>query len=168
MRTSRQRKLWISFLLTAPGVTALAVYVMAGFPGKSAEESFARFKPSEEVARNALEAALRSWQKGEPPGKLAGLNSPAIILNDTCRQPGQTLAHFTIVGEAPGDGPRCFAVRVSLSNPDEEQRLRFVVYGVDPLWVYRYEDYEMYMHWECGREERERERKAALANKNSE
>jgi hypothetical protein len=168
MRTTVQRKLWLSFMLAAPGVAALAVYVMASFPGKSAEESFARFKPSEEVAQSALEAALRSWQKGEPPGELAGPKSPAIILNDTFRQPGQTLAHFKILGEAPGDGPRCFAVRVSLRNPDEEQSLRFVVYGVDPVWVYRYEDYEMYMHWECGREERERERKAAAAKTKSE
>jgi hypothetical protein len=169
MRTSIRRKLWLSFLLATPGVAALAVYVMAGFPkGKTSEEGFARFKPSEEAARSALEAALRSWQKGEPLGKLVGPNGTAVVLNDTCRQPGQTLEQFRILGEAPGDGPRCFAVRVSLRNPDEEQRLRFVVYGVDPLWVFRYEDYEMYMHWECGREERERDRKAAIAKKNSE
>jgi hypothetical protein len=157
MKLTIQRKFWLSLLLAGPGVVALALYGIASFSeGSSATSSFARFTPSEESARNALEAALRSWQLRNPPGKVAGSNSPEVMLVDTCRRPGQTVEHFTILGEAAGDGPRCFAVRVCLSNPDEEQHLRFVVFGVDPLWVYRCEDYEMMIRWECGREERNR------------
>lgn len=162
-----QRKFWLGLLFAGPGVIALAVYGIASFTEEIREDrsGFARFTPTEETARQALEAALRFWQNGHPSGKVDGFDNPKIILVDTCRLPGQTLEQFTILGEAAGEGPRCFAVRVNLSNPTEEQRLRFVVYGIDPLWIYRYEDYEMMTRWECGREER---RKAAALQKTGE
>ena len=56
---------------------------------------------------------------------------------------------YAILGEVPCDGPRCFAVRLNLEGPTEVQEVRFVLYGIDPLWVVRYEDYEMIIHWEC-------------------
>lgn len=113
-----------------------------------------RFVPAAEKARQALEDALRSWHHGHPAGRLEGRANPEVIVVDTCRRPEQILDRFTILGEAPGEGPRCFAVRIHLRNPDETQRLRFVVFGIDPLWVYRYEDYEMMIHWQCGQDER--------------
>ncbi len=112
-----------------------------------------RFVPAPDLARHALEEALRSWQQGRPPGRIEGLAHPEVILVDNCRRPEQTLEQFTILGETPGEGPRCFAVRLRLQNPEETQRLRFVVFGIDPLWVYRYEDYEMMIHWQCGADE---------------
>lgn len=135
-------------------VSPLCLWLAAGCAALTAgctERSTERYVPPAEPARQALEAALRSWQRGQPPGKLED-TSPTIQLVDNCRKEGQTLRGFTILGEAPGEGPRCFAVRLQLENPDEEQRTRFVVFGIDPLWVYRYEDYEMMIHWECGRD----------------
>jgi hypothetical protein len=123
--------------------------------GCGRDRSAARFVPPALTARQALESALRCWQEGRPPGKVEGVSHPEIILVDNCRRPEQTLERFTILGETAGDGPRCFAVRLRLQNPSEEQRLRFVVFGVDPMWVYRYEDYEMMIHWQCGQVERE-------------
>ncbi|HZV03970.1 MAG TPA: hypothetical protein VE999_02675 [Gemmataceae bacterium] len=128
------------------GCTLLA----AGCQGGPSTE---RFVPAPERARQALEQALRSWQQGKPPGKLEALANPEVILVDTCRRPEQTLDQFTILGEAPGEGPRCFAVKLRLQNPEGTQRVRFVVFGDDPLWVYRYEDYERMIHWECGSDE---------------
>jgi hypothetical protein len=131
----------------APICLGLAA-VCAVAAGCSDDRSNARYVPPAEAARQALKAALRSWQEGRPAGKLEG-TSPAVILVDNCRSPGQGLTDFTILGEAPGEGPRCFAVRLRLDNPAEERRVRFVVFGIDPLWVFRYEDYEMMIHWEC-------------------
>jgi hypothetical protein len=37
-------------------------------------------------------------------------------------------------------------VRLHLDNPAAEERAKFVVFGIDPLWVYRQEDYEMLIH----------------------
>jgi hypothetical protein len=120
----------------------------------SDDKSFRRYMPQAETARQALDAALRSWKGGRPPGEVEA-GPPRICLVDNCRRPEQTLEGYTILGEAPGEGPRCFAVRLVLQNPDEEQRVRFVVFGIDPLWVYRYEDFEMMIHWQCGRDEGE-------------
>jgi hypothetical protein len=113
-----------------------------------ADNSHDRYVPAPDRARAALEAALRGWQSGQPPGPVEGA-SPPIQVVDSHRQPGQLLRSFTVLGEAPGDGPRCFAVRLVLDEPAEERRARFVVVGIDPLWVFRYEDYEMMAHWQC-------------------
>jgi len=135
-----------SWLIVGCALTALGCH---GGP------TTARFIPATETARQALEAALRSWQQGRPAGKLETLSNPQVILVDRCRRSEQTLEQFNILGEVPGEGPRCFAVRLRLQNPEETQRVRFVVFGEDPLWVYRYEDYEMMIHWQCGPDERE-------------
>ena len=153
MKITLPRKALLCLLLAGPGSVALVVYGIANVPARTeVDRKVARFTPPAEAAQSALEATLRSWQKGDPPGKVVGLHDPEVILVDTCRRPGQIVKRFTVLGEAAGDGPRCFAVRVSLSNPSEEQRLRFVIFGVDPLWIYRYEDYEMMIRWECGRD----------------
>jgi hypothetical protein len=75
-------------------------------------------------------------------------SAPAIHLVDTHHQPGQMLSAFSVLGPTTGDAHRCYAVRLSLDNPREEVRARFVVLGLDPLWVMRYEDYEMVSHWD--------------------
>ena len=36
-----------------------------------------------------------------------------------------------------------------VDHPREERRARYVVLGQAPMWVFRYEDYEMMTHWEC-------------------
>jgi hypothetical protein len=114
--------------------------------------------PPAETARQALEAGLKAWQNGGRPERLEG--GPAVEVVDTLRRPGQKLKKFTVLGEVPGDGPRCFAVRLHLEAPAEEQRVRFVLVGIDPVWVFRYEDYEMLAHWECGAGGRPRAAKA--------
>jgi hypothetical protein len=140
-------------------VSALGSWLIIGCAltavGCDSGPSTARFVPAPERARQALEQALRSWQTGKPPGKLEAVANPQVILVDTCRRSEQTLDQFTILGETPGEGPRCFAVKLGLQNPEETQRVRFVVFGEDPLWVYRYEDFEMMIHWECGSDQRE-------------
>src|SRR5262245_59280802 len=106
-----------------------------------------RFIPSEETARQALEAALTAWRQGQPPGRVEGA-SPAAPPGDSHRRTGQKLRRYQILGPVPGDGPRVFVVRLALENPAEEQKVRFVVLGLDPLWVFRQEDFDMLAHWE--------------------
>ena len=61
---------------------------------------------------------------------------------------GRRPTSFTVLGLAPGDGPRVFTVKLTLDRPAEETRVRYVVIGVDPIWVIRHEDYDMMAHWE--------------------
>jgi hypothetical protein len=111
-------------------------------------QSSSRYFPAEPIARRALETALTAWQDGQGPGQ-ADTGPPVIQVVDTHRRPGQTLESYEILGEVMADGPRCYTVRLSLDNPSEEQKVRFVVLGIDPLWVFRQEEFEMILHWEC-------------------
>jgi len=108
-----------------------------------------RYTPSAEDARLALEQSLLAWQRGEPAGPV---ESPDLQLQvyvvDSHRVRDQKLVRFEILGEAPGEGPRTFAVKLHLTNPEEVQDVRYYVVGITPLWVFRREDYEMITHWE--------------------
>lgn len=107
------------------------------------------FVPNLETAQKALESVLQAQQAGESAFPVSG-TKPAVYLVDSRQQqkPDQRLAGFEILGEIASDSPRCFVVRLSLTNPDAEVRERYVINGIDPLWVYRQEDYELLMHWE--------------------
>jgi hypothetical protein len=107
-----------------------------------------KFVPSEETAEGTLQTALLAWKNGKSPPAQVQASSPAVQLVDTHYQPGQKLVAFTVLGPTTGDAERCYAVRLTMDNPREEIRVRFVVLGLDPLWVMRYEDFERVAHWE--------------------
>jgi hypothetical protein len=129
----------------------------ACFVGCGNSNCFDRYVPAESRARQALEAALMAWQRGGPPVPVA-LNSVAIEFVDRDYRAGKHLRAFTILGEVPGDVARCFAVLLKLDDTQEEKRVRFVVVGLEPLWVHRYEDFEVLTHWgQCSEEEKPRD-----------
>jgi hypothetical protein len=103
--------------------------------------------PPVDKARSVLETALKAWQADGGVGALPN-TQPVIFVSDCSRKPGQKLDQFEILGEAPGDSPRCFAVRLVLANPREELTTRYIILGIDPIQVYRHEDFEMLLHWD--------------------
>jgi hypothetical protein len=121
-----------------------------------------RYYPPEDRAQQALEAALTGWQQGAPTGEVPGISNPVVQLADSHRSPTQHLKAFTILGVAPGEGPRVFTVRLTLENPTAELKARFVVIGIDPVWVFRHEDYEMMSMWCPPTERGKAEPKSAL------
>lgn len=125
---------------------SIVLAIAAGCGGRS-DSGHARFIPGDESARQALTAALAAWQNGQAPGTLGDSPVPVEVI-DTERRRGQRLTGFSILGEVAGIGPRCFLVRLALDSPREDRRVRFVVLGQNPLWVMRFEDYEMIAHWE--------------------
>jgi hypothetical protein len=129
---------WCCLALAAVGLLACA--------GCSNRGLDTRYVPVADKAQRAVEAALDAWKEGRAPRPV---DNVAVHVADSHRKPGQRLRRYVILGEAPGDGPRCFAVRLSLESPQEELRARYVVFGLGPLWVYRHEDFEMLGHWEC-------------------
>jgi hypothetical protein len=106
-----------------------------------------RFVPAPELARAALEAVLADWKAGLPLGPIDRL-AVKVQITDNQRKPGQLLDDFEILGEVPGATARCFAVRLKLREPFAEEKVRYAVFGIDPLWVFRQEDLEMLGHWE--------------------
>ena len=98
------------------------------------------FNPPSNKARTALEAALNYWQAGNPPGTVPG-TSPHVEVLDSKWKSGQKLSSFEILDEEAGSEPRFFKVRLTLAQ-GPPQEVRYAVMGIDPLWVYREEDYK--------------------------
>src|SRR5262245_12832736 len=118
---------------------------LSGCGSKNAVSS--RFVPSPQTARKAIESALEAWQKGQPTGGIAN-TTPKVQVVDENRPAGQRLARFEILGEVPGSGPRTFSVKLETENPAAVENTRYVVVGIDPLWVFRQFDYDKMAHWE--------------------
>lgn len=106
-----------------------------------------RFRPASDVAKAALSAALNRWMTGGNES-LHLKGDIAVELIDKQRPPGQRLKSFRVVGEVSGDGGRWFEVELTLVDPDEVAHDRYVVVGINPLWVFRQADYEMLQHWD--------------------
>jgi hypothetical protein len=121
----------------------LLVLALVGCAGGSGYE---RYVPAADRARTALEAALESWRNGQAPGLITA-DALNIHVVDSARRPGQKLADFEVLGLAAGDSPSCYAARLRLQQPAEELVARFVVLGIDPIYVLRYEDFVMMEHW---------------------
>lgn len=127
--------------------------------GCGQSDSSSRFIPSPSAAQSALESGMEAWKNGEPVGPVAG-TKPVVHVVDSHRKPGQSLVSYEILGEVPGNAPRCFAVKAKLVDPEAEERLRYIVVGIDPLWIFSQEDYDLLTHWEHPMEERKSSKKS--------
>ena len=97
--------------------------------------------PGADKARGALEKALTAWKNGEPCGKIQA-DSPAIQVVDKVWQAGGKLAAFEILKAEDKPGPRWFSVKLTLVGSAEPQEVAYAVLGIDPLWVFREEDFK--------------------------
>ena len=136
-----------------PLMTALRIFAAASLIGiagcegglKSGHE---RYVPAPVKAQATVATVLESWQRGEPVGEIKGVSAPKVFVVDSFRRDGQTLERFDILGEVAGHTQRTYLVKLTLANPVAEEKVRFAVLGIDPLWVYRHEDLELLIHWE--------------------
>lgn len=126
-------------------VLLLAVMVLGIGCGRTPTN--ADYIPSVEKSRDALKTVLEAWKAGQPTGPVRG-TSPVIHVTDSSRRDDQVLESYEILGSVPGNAARCMAVRLKLSGSSEEKRERYVVVGIDPVWVFRHEDYDLLLHWE--------------------
>lgn len=125
---------------------ALALVGLAGC-GRSSP-GYERYVPSAARAQEALEQVLSAWKDGRPVGPLASRSEPVTIqVADSRRKPGQRLVGYDLLGEVSGEGPRTFVVRLKLANPTDQLVVRYYLVGIDPLWVFRQEDFEAVVHW---------------------
>lgn len=129
--------------MTRAASLALVALLVAGCSRAQRNEDFV---PPEDAARAALEAYLRAWVQGQTAQAVPD-TSPPVMCMDELRQKGRTLKRYTILGPTPADAPLCFAVQLELGSPDQNVRERYVVVGIDPVWVWRYDDYLMITHW---------------------
>ena len=107
----------------------------------------AKFIPSPKRAEDALSQAMEAWKAGKPAGEIVG-TKPEIYVTDNHRHRKRELGSFKILGETPGRSGRTYAVELVLKQPDEKVKTEYTVVGIDPLWIFRREDFELLMHWD--------------------
>lgn len=150
--TTPRRRTVIIRLTTSAGFgkqtlrLALATLALALGGCRSRPEGFERYVPAPGPARAAVAAVLDAWREGQPLGEGVGPRGDVHVV-DNQRRAGQKLARYEILGEVSADHARAFAVRLILTGPDEEKVVRLLAVGLDPLWVFRQEDFEMIAHW---------------------
>ncbi|HEV3121407.1 MAG TPA: hypothetical protein VGY53_05870, partial [Isosphaeraceae bacterium] len=125
---------------------------LAGCQARSGEAEQARHIPTLENAKAAVTATLSAWKEGRRGASISA-KGPKVEVVDSYRKPDRPLMSFIILGPIEVERARCFAVRLSFANPEEEQVVRYVVFGEDPIWVFRQEDAERLSHWEHKMEE---------------
>jgi hypothetical protein len=122
-------------------------FVLAGLSGCETPPAPIPIVPDEAKGRQAVEAMMATWKEGHQTGILES-TSPRVQVVDTHRKPGQKLAGFEILSQSADSRVRTFSVRLALLEPEERPIVRFLVVGIDPVLIFRQEDYELLMHWE--------------------
>jgi hypothetical protein len=115
--------------------------------GCGSSNSEARYVPEATVARKALTAAMTAWQHNGGTSLVLDDNTPIEVI-DKHRRPGQALSKFNILGEVSGDGGRWFQVELHFDRPAQTEHARYIVVGINPLWIFRQQDYELLGHWD--------------------
>lgn len=105
------------------------------------KSDFESYIPPAESARANLANAMEGWLKGLSPGE-SGSARPEVHVVDQTRRADQRLVRYEILGEVPAENARAFAVRVTYDGADRPDVVRFFAIGVDPMWIFRQEDYE--------------------------
>lgn len=99
-----------------------------------------KYTPSENTARQALEAALTQWRDGQAKPAQFSQGKTKVEVVDQAWSDGQKLQSFEIQNEESGGaGPRIFTVKLKTSKG--EQTVKYYVLGIDPLWIYSEPDY---------------------------
>lgn len=132
--------------MTRPHTIRLSLMLAAGFASAAfaagCGASSRAYAPTETAAREALEASLSAWQKGEKPARLAS-GTPPVQVSDFQWDSGQALESYKILAEEPdeGDATKRFSASLKLKTSKDETKTRYVVLGREPMLVYREEDY---------------------------
>ena len=130
------------------GLVVLVFGLSIAAPGCARKRRPEDYTPAATLAQTALQEVLEAWQNQRPVRKQLGEHLPTIEPVDRYRSPGQILRSYKILGEVSGSAGRTFEVELELDRPSQRRHDRYVVIGIEPLWVYHQSDYEMMCHWE--------------------
>ncbi len=102
--------------------------------------------PSSAAARQALQAALDAWKAGKPASSLAGLE-PKIEVVDFEWRAGEALTGYSLGADAPGQGTQTLSASLTLKGQPPKE-VKYMVFGINPIRIYRDEDFTRAMNME--------------------
>lgn len=102
------------------------------------------YKPTSNVARDALTAGLNAWKEGKAAADLASAQGPPVVhFADYQWSAGKRLTSFRLLDETPTLEGSTQVLRVELELAGEKpQAAEYYVVGIDPLWIMRDRDYQ--------------------------
>jgi hypothetical protein len=111
--------------------------------GGCGSPTVADYIPNDQAGKQAVETALSAWQRGEPMALIENQDTTAVQPQDSDWKRGKKLVSYVITDELPSDeGPKQFAVRLTLERERAPIETIYFVLGKDPLWVFRDRDYK--------------------------
>ena len=103
--------------------------------------SVKKYTPSADSAREALDAALEKWKSGATHATVDDYRVPIDVF-DARWQNGKKLESYEILGEETSEGPaKVFTVKMKLDEDKEEKEVKYYIVGIDPLNIFREQDY---------------------------
>jgi hypothetical protein len=127
------------FLRALGAAAAWPVVLLAAGCDKSSPQSF---RPDEDVARGALEAALTAWKSGQATPAPLKDHDPPVHIVDKVWESKAKLKNYEIQSAAETDTTKTFTVKLDLEKALAPQSVVYVVVGKSPVWVFREEDYK--------------------------
>jgi len=103
-----------------------------------------QYVPAVSVARSAVQVALEAWKSGKLEAEAGSIPGGAKLqVLDRDWRSGKKLSSFEIVRELPGapSGPRQFRAKLTYDGEKAPVETTYHVVGIDPLLVFRDEDY---------------------------
>jgi hypothetical protein len=101
----------------------------------------AKFNPTVESARDAVDIALQAWKEGKPCKAIEEYDPPIQPIESRWQQ-GRKLLEFEIVDELDIEHSKQFKVKVKLEGALAPEETTYVVLGKEPLYVYWITDFE--------------------------
>ena len=117
----------------------IAATALAGCGGGSAPLA------STNAARQALRTSLDAWKAGKPASSLAA-EKPSIEAVDFEWKAGKVLTDYALGDEAPGQGTQTLSATLTLKGEPAARNVRYMVLGLDPVRIYRDEDFRRAMN----------------------
>ena len=99
--------------------------------------------PNAATAREDLDAALASWQKGGKPAQLMTGEHPVYFV-DSQWEAGEELESYQVLEENPtqSETEKRFGAVLKMKKPPAERRVEYIAVGRSPMWIFRDEDYK--------------------------
>jgi hypothetical protein len=101
--------------------------------------------PTTDVSRRALQASLDAWKAGKPAASLAS-EKPSIEPVDFEWKAGKVLTDFAIGEHSPGEGTQTLSASITLKGEPGPKEVKYMVLGVEPVRIFRDEDYNRAMN----------------------
>jgi hypothetical protein len=122
------------------GAALAAALTLALTPGCGSSTS--AYIPNAATAREDLDKALASWQKGGKPAQLMTGEHP-IYFVDSQWEAGQVLESYQILEENPTQSQteKRYGAVLKMKQPPAEKRVEYIAVGRSPMWIFRDEDY---------------------------